>query len=58
MVDAYLCEDADFVLVTLGSAAGLARDVADELRAAGKRAGVLRIRYCGRCPTPPVRALG
>ena len=41
MVDAYLCEDADFVLVTLGSAAGLARDVADELRAAGKRAGVL-----------------
>lgn len=24
MVDAYLCEDADFVLVTLGSAAGLA----------------------------------
>ena len=50
MVDAYLCEDADFVLVTLGSAAGLARDVADELRAAGKRAGVLRIRYLRPMP--------
>lgn len=50
MVDAYLCEDADFVLVTLGSAAGLARDVADELRAQGKRAGVLRIRYLRPMP--------
>ena len=45
LVDAYRCEDADLVLVTLGSAAGIARDVADELRAAGTRAGVLRIRY-------------
>ncbi|MCR2035930.1 transketolase C-terminal domain-containing protein [Adlercreutzia mucosicola] len=50
MVDAYRCEDADFVLVTLGSVAGLARDVADELRAAGKRAGVLRIRYLRPLP--------
>ena len=50
MVDAYLCEDADFVLVTLGSAAGLARDVADELRTAGRRAGVLRIRYLRPMP--------
>ena len=50
MVDAYRCEDADFVLVTLGSAAGLARDVADGLGAAGKRAGVLRIRYLRPLP--------
>lgn len=58
MVDAYLCEDADFVLVTLGSAAGLARDVADELRAAGRRAGVLRIRYLRPMPDAAlVRAL-
>lgn len=50
LVDAYRCEDADFVLVTLGSVAGIARDVADELRAAGKRAGVLRIRYLHPVP--------
>ena len=50
LVDAYRCEDADFVLVTLGSVAGIARDVADELRAAGKRAGVLRIRYLRPLP--------
>ena len=54
MVDAYRCEDADFVLVTLGSVAGLARDVADELRAAGKRAGVLRIRYLRPLPVGPI----
>lgn len=50
MVDAYRCEDADFVLVTLGSASGLARDVADSLRAQGKRAGVLRLRYLRPLP--------
>ena len=54
MVDAYRCEDADFVLITLGSVAGLARDVADELRAAGKRAGVLRIRYLRPLPVRPI----
>ena len=50
MVEAYRCEDADFVLVTLGSVAGLARDVVDELRAAGTRAGLLRIRYLRPLP--------
>lgn len=50
MVEAYRCEDADFVLVTLGSVAGLARDVVDELRDAGKRAGLLRIRYLRPLP--------
>ncbi|THG37133.1 transketolase C-terminal domain-containing protein [Adlercreutzia caecimuris] len=50
LVDAYRCEDVDLVLVTLGSAAGIARDVADELRAAGTRAGVLRIRYLRPVP--------
>ena len=50
LVDAYRCEDADLVLVTLGSAAGIARDVADELRAAGTRTGVLRIRYLRPVP--------
>lgn len=44
-VEAYCCEDAETVLVTLGSIAGLVRDVVDELRAKGRRAGMLRIRY-------------
>lgn len=43
-VDAWECEDADYILVVLGSAAGNARVVARELRAQGIKAGVARIR--------------
>ena len=45
MVEAYRLDDADYVLVTLGSAAGLVRGVVDALRAGGMRAGMLKIRY-------------
>ena len=45
LVEAYRCDDADVVLVTLGSIAGLARGIVDSLRAAGKRVGLVRIRY-------------
>ncbi|MDO4289845.1 MAG: transketolase C-terminal domain-containing protein [Eggerthellaceae bacterium] len=45
LVEAYRAEDADVVLVTLGSIAGLVRSVVDELRAEGVRAGLVRIRY-------------
>lgn len=44
-VEAYRCDDADVVLVTLGSIAGLVRDTVDELRAQGRKVGLLRIRY-------------
>ena len=45
LVEAYHCEDAKYVIVTLGSIAGLVRSVVDELRAEGKRVGLLKIRY-------------
>ena len=45
LIDAYRCDDADYVLVTLGSVSGLCRNVADSLRDEGIKAGVLRIRY-------------
>ena len=45
MVEAYRCEDAERVIVTLGSAAGLVRAVVDELRDAGEKVGLLKIRY-------------
>lgn len=50
MVESYCCGDADVVLVTLGSIAGLARSVVDELRAQGIKAGMLRIRYLRPMP--------
>ncbi len=45
LIEEYKTEDADFVIITLGSVAGLVEQVVDELRAAGKKAGLLRIRY-------------
>ncbi|MEF9875856.1 MAG: transketolase C-terminal domain-containing protein [Gordonibacter sp.] len=51
MVEAYRCEDAEVVLVTLGSIAGLARSAVDDLRAAGQRVGLLRIRYLRPMPS-------
>ncbi len=50
MIETVACDDADFVLVTLGSTAGLVRSVAERLRAQGMRAGLLRIRYLRPMP--------
>ena len=44
-VEAVSCDDAEAVLVTLGSVAGLARESVARLREQGKRVGLLRIRY-------------
>ena len=43
-VDAWGCEDADYIIVIAGSASGNTRVVAKELRAQGIKAGVARIR--------------
>ena len=45
LVEIYKTEDADFVILTLGTLSGLVTQVVDELRASGKKAGLLRIRY-------------
>ncbi|MCL5951269.1 MAG: pyruvate ferredoxin oxidoreductase [Chloroflexi bacterium] len=42
-VEAYACEDAEAVLITLGSMSGTAKCAVDELRAKGARVGVLKI---------------
>lgn len=45
MLETTYTDDADVVLVTLGSVAGLAESVLDQLREKGIRAGLVRIRY-------------
>lgn len=45
LVDAYRCEDADYILVSLGSTTGTVRATADELREEGLKVGVLKIRF-------------
>ncbi len=51
MIEAVDCDDADVVLVTLGSMAGLVRERGGELRAQGVRAGMVRIRYLRPFPS-------
>ncbi len=43
MVEAHHCDDADVLLVTIGSMAGTAKHVANEMRKQGKKVGVLKI---------------
>ena len=54
LLDSYRTEDADFILVTLGSIAGLCRETADRLREQGIKAGVVRIRYMRPFPNDEI----
>lgn len=59
LLEAYRTDDADFVVVTLGSVAGLVREQVDRLRADGMRAGMVRLRYLRPFPYEPLaKALG
>ncbi len=40
----YRTEDADIIMVLIGSAAGTAKEAVDELRAEGKKVGILKLR--------------
>lgn len=54
LTENYRTEDADYILVTLGSIAGLCRETADQLRQQGIRAGVVRIRYMRPFPNEEI----
>ena len=55
MLEAYQCEDAEFILVATGTTVGTARTVVDALRSEGVSAGVLKLRYLRPFP---VKQLG
>lgn len=54
LIDTYKTEDADYIIISLGSIAGLCRETADKLRKKGIRAGVLRIRYMRPFPAKEI----
>ncbi|HEY5789062.1 MAG TPA: transketolase C-terminal domain-containing protein [Gammaproteobacteria bacterium] len=56
VVERYRMDDADRVLVTMGSMAGTARVAVDELRDAGERVGLLKVRLFRPFPVAAVRA--
>jgi 2-oxoisovalerate ferredoxin oxidoreductase alpha subunit len=53
----YRTQDADAVLVTMGTAASTARTVVDKLRDEGKRVGLAKLRMFRPFPTESFRAL-
>lgn len=57
LLEEYACEDAEAVLMTMGSMTGTARDVVDEMQAEGKRIGLLKMRGFRPFPTEELREL-
>jgi pyruvate ferredoxin oxidoreductase alpha subunit len=56
LVEAYALEDADLVIVALGSTCGTAKVVIDDLREQGRRVGLLKIRAFRPFPYDEVTA--
>ena len=55
LVECYLCDDADYVMLLTGSWAGDAKKAAEQLREEGIRAGVARVRFIRPWPEEFIR---
>jgi pyruvate/2-oxoacid:ferredoxin oxidoreductase alpha subunit len=58
LLDEYMCDDAEVVLVAAGSVAGTIRTVVDSLRSKGIKVGLARIRAFRPFPLQELRSLG
>ncbi len=54
LTESYFTEDADYILITLGSIAGLVKETVDKLREKGERVGLLRLRYLRPFPNEEI----
>lgn len=54
LTENYRIEDAEYILITLGSIAGLVKETVDALRAQGEKVGLLRIRYLRPFPNEEI----
>jgi len=54
LTESYKTEDADYILITLGSISGLVREIVDKLREQGEMVGLLRIRYMRPFPNEEI----
>jgi len=55
-VEEYRCDDAEYVIVTLGSMTGVAKDCVDRARESGKKVGLLKMRMVRPFPADRVAA--
>ena len=58
MVEEYRCEDAEYVLMGMGSVMGTTRIVVDKLRSEGLKVGLVKVRYFRPFPNEEIAALG
>ncbi len=56
-VEEYKTEDADAVMVVIGTIGSTAKDVVDKMREKGKKVGVARVRYFRPFPTEELRKI-
>ncbi len=57
MIDPYMVDDADAVLITMGTASATAHEVVDELRAQGKKVGLVKLRFWRPYPAEQLRKI-
>ncbi|MGB4438946.1 MAG: phenylglyoxylate dehydrogenase [Sedimentibacter sp.] len=55
VIDTYLCDDAENILITIGSPTGTAREAIDIARANGKKVGLLKVRFMRPFPSDQIR---
>ncbi|MBO4896691.1 MAG: pyruvate ferredoxin oxidoreductase [Clostridia bacterium] len=54
LVEKYKTDDAEYILITVGSISGLVKEVVDGLRASGRKVGLLRLRYLRPLPNEEI----
>lgn len=54
LTESYRTDDADYIIITLGSISGLVREIVDKLRTQGEKVGLLRIRYMRPFPNEEI----
>jgi len=57
LIEEYRTEDADAILITIGTVTSTARVVVDELREKGKKVGLVKLRFFRPFPTEEIREI-
>jgi|Deesub1362A_J573_1020465.scaffolds.fasta_scaffold06302_3 pyruvate ferredoxin oxidoreductase alpha subunit len=57
LIEEYRCDDAEVVLITVGTVTGTAREVVDALRQKGKKVGLIKLRFYRPFPAEDIRKI-
>ena len=57
LIENYRCEDADVILITIGTVTGAARDVVDEFREKGTKVGLIKLRFYRPFPAEEIKKI-